>query len=91
MPKTVTVTLGEASYEVPQLNVGQIEDMMEAATSGKMRAFDGLRIALRRAKPACEDVSTIEASPAELTAALNDICAASGVTLGRSGKAAHQA
>jgi hypothetical protein len=27
MPRTVTITLGEQEYEIPRLNVGQIEDL----------------------------------------------------------------
>lgn len=87
MAKTVKITLGDHEFEVPRLNVGQIEEMMESVSSGKMRAFDGLRIALRRATPLCEDLSLIECTPAELIKGLNEITAISGVVLAKPGKA----
>lgn len=85
--KTVKVTLGGIDYQVPRLNVGQLEDMMAAVEGAGMRHFDGLRIAMRRATPVIEDLSLIEASPSELGVALNAITGFSGVVLAKSGEA----
>jgi len=79
--KTATITLGENTYEIPQLNIGQLEDIAIAATSGKARPFEILRVIMSRAIPACKDIKTIEASPAEIRAATDAIMALSDLEI----------
>jgi hypothetical protein len=77
MGNSVKVTLGGVEYTVPQLNVGQLEDI-----SNTRKPFDVLRIALRRAEPklSLEQINDIEATKPEIDAAMDAIMAQSGVT-----------
>ena len=73
MDKTVKITLGEDSFDVPPMNIGQVEDAAPIIVtprgpgdiSGPVRV---IQIALREAYP--------EAQVRKLTASLSDIQAA---------------
>lgn len=75
MPKSVTVILAGDPYEVPHLNIGQLQEITES--DGK--SFAVLRIAMRRAKPKIVDLDAIEAEPDEVAAAVKGILIASGL------------
>ncbi len=85
MATIIKITLGEVEFDVPRLNIGQIEEIAAITASGKSRPFDALRIAMTRATPACEDLSSVEASPLEISAAMEAILKASGVVLAKPG------
>lgn len=71
--KTVTVTLGGDAYEVPRLNIGQLEevsDLLSQDVSDGRRSLAILRIALRRATPKVDDVGEIEMDLNDMSAAV---------------------
>jgi hypothetical protein len=76
MGNSVKVTLAGAEYTVPQLNVGQLEEMTEV-----VKPFDVLRIALRRAEPKLSpaDINALEATKPEIDAAMAAITDLSGI------------
>ncbi len=79
MLKSVEVTLGGREYEVPMLNVEQLErvqDLLE--TAPKKSGFGVLRIALERAEPKVEKPGDIEATHHEIKKAIDSIMKLSG-------------
>lgn len=76
MPK---INLGGTEYDVPKLNIGQLEQMTEAFNlPAAKRPFAVLRIALKRAIPAIEDVNALEVTNGEIADAVTQIFEASG-------------
>lgn len=76
MPK---ITLADVEYDVPKLNIGQLEEVSGAFELPAMkRTFAILRIALKRATPKIEDVNGIEATNDEIASAMSEILKASG-------------
>lgn len=90
MAKTINITLGESSYAVPHLNMGQIEELSEiyeepdyASSARKFKTTKRIAtLLLRRAEPKIEDFSTIECTTEELAVAIRSILAASGLQTG---------
>ena len=76
---SVSVTLGEVAYDVPKMNVGQLEEVTVAFDlPPARRPFAILRIAMKRATPKIEDFGTIEAGNDEIAAAVTAILSNSG-------------
>lgn len=80
MSKTSSVTLGGTTYEVPQMNIAQLEQVTDLFAAGGVRTgFGVLRIALARAVPAVPDPSAIEATTDEIKDAVKAILVMSGM------------
>jgi hypothetical protein len=80
MAKTSAVTLGGTEYQVPQMNIGQLERVTDLFAAGGTRiGFGVLRIAMERATPPVPDASAIEATTEEISAAVKDILTMSGL------------
>lgn len=77
MPVNVEVKLGETTYTVPRMNIGQIERITELP-AGKM-SFGALRIALERAEPKVADFGAIEATSQEVIEAARAVLRMSGM------------
>lgn len=77
----IKVTLGTEKYDVPKMNIGQIEDMSGLDRADPKWVFKALEILLRRAKPAVEDVRDIEAEPDQMGEAITKIMTGSGYKL----------
>jgi hypothetical protein len=81
--KTVTIKLGERSYKVPHLNLGQVDDIDELMANGELkrlkRSYAVLAVVLQRADPKVEDVRSLEASPEEVNAAIKTALEFSGI------------
>jgi hypothetical protein len=80
MGKTVTVTLDGADYNVPKLNLGQLERASEALVQQPKERlpFEVLRIAFERVVPVTI-VSDLEPDAGELQTAVTQILALSGL------------
>lgn len=79
MSKSVKVTLAETEYDVPMLNVGQLELVTDALAGPAMRAtFAILKIALKRATPAVPTPDEIEATRDEVATAVDAILVLAG-------------
>lgn len=72
MPVTVQVKLGDVTYTVPRMNIGQLERLTELPQGTTKAAFGALRIAFERAEPQV-DFDTIEATREEITDAASAI------------------
>lgn len=72
------VTLGDVAYQVPKLNIGQIEDLQSLDAEPKRWTFAALAIVMRRAAPAIPDIREVEADPAQIRVAVETVMAASG-------------
>lgn len=93
MAKTIKITLGDDEYEVPRLNIGQIEDLMDVqaeAAAGSSASTGDIRpiyqrakkisiIVLRRATPKIEDFDALECSHIDLRVATDAVLAFSGM------------
>ena len=77
----IKVTLGSEKYDVPKMNIGQIEDMSELDRADPKWIFKALEILLRRAKPSVEDIREIEAEPEQMSEAITKIMSGSGYKL----------
>ncbi len=82
MAKTVRIELGGQTYDVPQLNIGQLErvtDMLTGAGSATAKAgFGVLRIAMERATPKVE-LDELAGTTEEIAAAVTAILDLSGL------------
>lgn len=80
MSKSVKITLGEISFDVPALNIGQLQDVSEViskATSGAA-GFDIIKIALKRADPK-PDYETLAPTIDEIGAGVQAVLKLSGL------------
>lgn len=76
---SVKVTLAGKEYDVPMLNIGQLELVTDALAGSPMRATFGiLKIALRRATPPVAKPDEIEATRDEVAAAVDAILIQAG-------------
>ena len=75
------VTLGEQTYDVPNMNVGQIEDMSALDAAPSKWTFLALAIVMRRATPAIADIQEIECAPDHMRDAIESVMRASGYKL----------
>lgn len=78
MARTIKVMLGEVEYEVPRLNLGEVEEYVELllAERPKIELKFGIQIAeiaFRRAKPDIPDIRKIECSPKQLADATDEV------------------
>lgn len=79
MAKSAKIYLGEAEYDVPMLNIGQLERVTDLIVAGGTRVgFSVLRIALERATPKVEDAGAVEASADQVRGAVKSIMVMSG-------------
>jgi hypothetical protein len=83
MPKNVTISLGGVDYVVPQMNIGQIEDLSEISSDASLPNFKRGRmiseVILRRAVPAIPSVRDLECTAEELRAATDTVLEMSGM------------
>jgi hypothetical protein len=76
---SVKVTLGGVDYDVPKMNIGQLEEVTVAFDlPPARRPFAILKIAMKRAQPAIPDFGAIEASNDEIAMAVRAILFNSG-------------
>lgn len=76
---SIKVKLGGSDYDVPKMNIGQLEDVTVAFDlPPARRAFAILKIALKRAIPKIDDLGALEADNDEIASAVTDILANSG-------------
>lgn len=81
MPRTVTVTLDGKDYEVPRLNIGQLEEVTEAFATKRpaAAAYAVLGIAMKRASPPLDGFfDDIEPTVEEIRIATEAVLAHSG-------------
>jgi hypothetical protein len=78
---SIKVTLGDKEYDVPKMNIGQIEDMTELDASAAKWTFLALTILMRRANPPIGDIRDIEAEPGHVREAIEKIMRGSGYNL----------
>lgn len=75
----VTVTLAGDDYQVPKMNLGQLEEVTVAFDlPAARRPFAILKIAMLRAEPKITDIGGIEAGNDEIATAVRTILANSG-------------
>jgi hypothetical protein len=89
MASMIEITLGGNTYRVPKLNFGEIEELASAAADRRIKPFQWLRTALRRADPPLSDadINGIEAGATEINLALEAVMRHSGVEIKRPGEA----
>jgi hypothetical protein len=76
---SVKATLAGIEYDIPMLNIGQLELVTDALAGPPMRAtFAILKIALKRATPAVQKPDEIEATRDEVAAAVDAILVQAG-------------
>src|SRR5262245_29322045 len=76
---SIKVMLGGAEYEVPKMNIGQLEEVTIAFDlPPARRPFAILKIAMKRAQPKLADINDLEPGNDEITVAIRDILANSG-------------
>lgn len=76
---SITITLGETKYEVPKMNIGQLEEVTEAFELPPIkRPFAILKIAMRRAEPKVDNFADLEAGNDEISVAIPAILKNSG-------------
>ena len=72
------IKLGETEYDVPKMNIGQLEEVTVALDLPAIkRPFAILRIAFARSTPKV-DVNSVEATNAQIAAAITEILSAAG-------------
>lgn len=77
---SVKIALAGVEYDVPQLNIGQLEQVTDVLAGPPMRAaFSILRIGLKRATPSVQKPDEIEATQSEITAAVDAILVQAGL------------
>lgn len=89
MPRSVTVQIGEDSYTVPALTMGEIEELSafweathapdEAGASSMKHAISLAALVLREAEPKVEDVRKLRCTPEELRSAIDAVLRVSGL------------
>ena len=80
MSKTTKIMLGGTEYEVPRLNIGQIEEMSELDTAAPFkRTLGTIRIALQRATPPIGPFQEIETTAEEIGTAYAKLMIAAGL------------
>jgi hypothetical protein len=77
--KHLKVHLGETEYTIPELDIGQLEDVT-AVFEGPLRkvAYSTLAIALQRATPPVADIRALQARHDQVMHAANEILIFSG-------------
>ena len=75
---SIKVTLGDQKYDVPKMNIGQIEDVAALDVAASKWTFLALEILMRRAIPKIEDIRDIEAEPEQVRDAIEKIMRGSG-------------
>jgi hypothetical protein len=86
MPKTITLKFGDAEYTVPQLNIGQLEQIAELVNATEETAIARLKqavgilgVALSRSTPPVGKIQELEASSDDITEAVTSILQMSGL------------
>ena len=77
---SIKITLGNTEYDVPPMNVGQIEDVsaLDAAANNKKWTYQAFAIVIRRAVPEIKEPREVEATPAQLRECIEKIMRNSG-------------
>lgn len=74
------IKLGGQEYDVPMLNIGQIEEMSEIENLAPLkRTLGTIRIALKRATPKVDEFTEIETTAEEIGIAFGRIMIAAGL------------
>ena len=89
MARTVEIRIGETTYKVHALTIGQLERMTELAgtletndAAGSMRAgFQLLKIALERTEPKIEQIDDFEITIDEMNDAVGKVMELSGLKI----------
>jgi hypothetical protein len=80
MPKTVEVELGETKYQVPRLNIDQLERVTDLFQSGQAKTgFGVLRIACERAEPKIAKFEDLDPTTDQIAAAVGAVLVLSGM------------
>lgn len=80
MAKTVEVELGETKYQVPRLNIDQLERVTDLFQSGQAKTgFGVLRIACERATPKVERFNDLDPTADQIAAAVTAVLVLSGM------------
>lgn len=74
----MNVTLGDVSYDVPKMNIGQIEELSLLDLPPARWTYAVLRIVMKRAVPQVPDLNEIEATPQQIRDAVEAVLQASG-------------
>jgi hypothetical protein len=78
---SVKITLGGQEFDVPKMNIGQLEEVTVAFDlPAARRPFSILKIAMKRSVPAIPDIGAIEASNEEIADTVRAVLANSGFT-----------
>ena len=79
MASTIKVKLGDAEYEVPKLNIGQLEDIQALGDLPPTKwSFAAIAILMRRAKPVITEIREVECEPAQMSEAIQQVMRHSG-------------
>lgn len=84
---SIKVTLGGQEYDVPKMNVGQLEEVTVAFDHpAARRPFAILKIAMRRSVPASPNINDIEADNEEIAFAVRAVLKNSGFKTEKEGE-----
>jgi hypothetical protein len=78
---SIKVTLGSTEYEVPEMDIGQHEDISDLNGSDRKWSYLALPILMRHATPPIPDIRAVRGRPDQMRAAIEQIMRNSGYDL----------